>query len=174
MRIVKSHGGFLRVESEAGQGTTFEVFLPRAVEASLEPAHAPTGDLPRGGGELILVADDERAIRSLVAEGLAAQGYRVLTAANGEEAVHVFHQHSGEIRLVITDSAMPGMDGRGVISEIRKLRADLPVILASGDSPVENRCAGEGILLLGKPYSLEEVLTAVHRLLGHKSRAQAS
>jgi CheY-like chemotaxis protein len=90
----------------------------------------------------------------------------VFTAANGEEALQLFRQRAAEIRLVITDSAMPVMDGPRSIAEIRKLRADLPIILASGEAQVENGPAAKDILLLSKPFSLEEIVRAVHRMLG--------
>ena len=133
MRLVKSHGGFLRVESEPGQGTSFEVFLPRATEARAVEAAAVATELPRGHGELILVADDEKAIRELVTSELTAFGYRVLAATNGAEAVALFRQHAGEVRLFITDQAMPVMDGSHAIAELRQLKPGLPVILTSGE-----------------------------------------
>jgi PAS domain S-box-containing protein len=165
LRIVKAHGGFLRVESEPGQGTTFEVFLPRASEAvpaQLKPALNVSA---LGRGEVILVVDDEQAIRDLVAESLSVHGYRVLTAANGEEAVRLFRRHEREVRLLVTDSAMPVMDGPKTILQLRKLRPDLPIILASGEAQVENGAPTHGIFLLSKPFSLEELLAAIHHLL---------
>ena len=165
LRIVKGHGGFLRLESEPGQGTTFEVFLPRAAEAVAPTVTAATASLPRGNGELILIADDEQAIRDLLADGLVAQGYRVLTAANGEAAIQLFRQHTGEVRLLITDSGMPVMDGPLAIRQIHQLRPDLPVILASGESQVENVTTEPDVEVLCKPFSLEEILTSINRAL---------
>jgi CheY-like chemotaxis protein len=165
LRIVKTHAGFLRVESELGQGTTFEIFLPRAPETAAPSAPINIAELPRGNGETILVVDDEQAIRDLVSEGLAAHGYHVFTAANGEEALQMLRKQGAGIRLLFTDSAMPVMDGPRLIAEARKLDLDLPVILASGESKIENGESNRGILLLSKPFSLEEILISVHRLL---------
>ena len=165
LRIVKGHGGFLRLESEPGQGTTFEVFLPRAAEAVAPAVTTATASLPRGNGELILIADDEQAIRELLADGLMAQGYRVLTAANGEEAIQFFRQHIGEVRLLITDSGMPVMDGPLAIRQIRQLRPDLPVILASGETQIENGSSEPDVEVLCKPFSLEEILASINRAL---------
>jgi len=161
LRIVKAHGGFLRVESEAGQGTTFEVFLPRATEVEAVEAAVAVEKLPRGAGELILVADDEEAIRELVAAELTAFGYRVLTATNGAEAVAQFRAHASEVRLFITDSAMPVMDGHQAVAELQKIRPGLPVILTSGEVDVAKTSA----VVVNKPFALEELLGAIHRIL---------
>jgi len=162
-RIVKAHGGFLRVESEPGAGTTLEVLLPRATTiAPVETASVPK-DLPRGNGELILVADDEQAIRDLMKSELKSFGYRVLSAANGAEAVGLFREHSDDVQLFITDNAMPVMDGRQAIAELRALRPRLPVILTSGEGgPQISGDATE----LNKPFALEELLGAIRRSLG--------
>ncbi len=161
LRIVKAHGGFLRVESEAGQGTTFEVFLPRATEVVAVETAGPVEKLLRGAGELILVADDEKAIRELIAAELTAFGYRVLTATNGAEAVAQFRAHAEEVRLFITDSAMPVMDGHQAVAELRKLRPGLPVILTSGELEADK---ADGVAV-SKPFALEELLSAIHKLL---------
>ena len=164
LRIVKSHGGFLRVESEAGQGTTFEVFLPRAHEAAPVDAARPVTALPRGSGETILVADDEQAIRELVAAELTLAGYHVLTASNGAEAVALFRLQASEVRLLISDGAMPVMDGPHAIAEVRRLQPGLPVILTSGEV-LEDLEKTEGVVVVNKPFALEEILGAVHRSL---------
>ena len=162
LRLVKSHGGFLRVESEVGQGTSFEVFLPRAEEVTPVEIPAPAKPLPRGQGEIILVADDEIAIRELVAAELVAFGYRVLKAANGAEAVGLFRAHATEVRLFITDGAMPVMSGMEAIAELRRLEPGLPVILTSAEAEPE---MGAGIFAVPKPFALEELLAAIQRSL---------
>jgi len=161
---VEAHGGFLRVESELGHGTAFEVFLPQAPE--IAPVGVPTSaaELPRGQGELILLADDEKAIRDLVSSELVSFGYRVLTSTNGAEAVTLFKQHTGEIRLFITDNAMPVMDGHHAVVEVRRLKPALPIILTTGEAAAEGDEL-EGALVLNKPFALEELLLAVKRSL---------
>ena len=164
LRIVKAHEGFMRVASAAGEGTTFEIFLPRATESASAPAPVAT-DIPRGRGELILVVDDERAVRELVGDGLLAHGFRALIAANGDEAIELFNRHREEIRVLLTDNAMPLRDGAQTIAALRSAKPTLPVILASADPELETRAEGGRINFLRKPFSLEELLTAVARAL---------
>ncbi|TAL06033.1 MAG: CHASE2 domain-containing protein, partial [Verrucomicrobia bacterium] len=165
MRLVKSHGGFLRVESEPGQGTSFEIFLPRAVTLAPVAQSTRAVELPRGRGELILVADDERAIRELLVSELGSFGYRVLAAQDGAEAVQLFREHAGEVRLLLTDGEMPVLDGPRAIAEIRSLRADLPVVLASGEADDGEASDRHGIARLRKPFSLDEVLKLIREKL---------
>ena len=98
----------------------------------------------------------------LVASELREYGYRVLTAANGAEAVTLFRQHAEDFRLLITDNSMPVMNGARAIIEIRQLRADLPVIIASGEGSADEP---KNILELAKPFALTELLAAVSRSL---------
>ena len=131
-RIVKAHEGFFSVQSQVGDGTTFEVYLPRLSEVASEAATNAV-EAPRGRGQLILIADDEEGVRELLRRSLEDHGYRVLAAANGAEAVSQFREHSAEVMLLITDQSMPVMDGARAIATIRETRADLPVIVLSGD-----------------------------------------
>ena len=162
LRIVKAHDGFLQVESEPGQGTTFEVFLPRA--EAMEPAVMPAteAELPRGNGELLLIADDEQVIRELMTAELTAFGYRVVVAGNGAEAVTLFKQHAAEVKLFITDNSMPVMDGLQAVGELRRISATLPVILTSGETSTP---LPEGVGVLNKPFTLEDLMRAVRRSL---------
>ena len=131
-RIVKAHEGFFSVQSQVGDGTTFEVYLPRLSEVASEAATNAV-EAPRGRGQLILIADDEEGVRELLRRSLEDHGYRVRAAANGAEAVSQFREHSAEVMLLITDQSMPVMDGARAIATIRETRADLPVIVLSGD-----------------------------------------
>ncbi len=157
VRILQAHGGFLRVESEPGHGTSFEVFLACAPEFIVEEKAQAVENLLRGHGELILLADDEQALCELVAAELTEFGYRVITAANGAEAVTLYRQHAAEVRVLITDNSMPLMTGPQAIAEIRKLNPKLPVILASG----EGGAGLAGVMELEKPFALADLLNMV-------------
>jgi PAS domain S-box-containing protein len=164
VRIVRGHGGFISVKSEIGVGTTFDIYLPRAEPAAAvqpDTVDAVASTQP-GRGELILFIDDDRSAREMVAPTLTEHGYRVLTAANGAEALGLLGQHEREIRLVLTDVAMPVMDGLEMMQQLHSRRPDLPVVLMSGTfdvekSPLPARAAG----FLGKPFRLEQLLAAI-------------
>jgi len=160
-RLVKAHHGFLRVESEPNQGTAFEIFLPRATETT-KPAEPHSITLARGNGETILIADDEQAIRELLTAELTSAGYRVLTASNGAEALALLRKHGGEIKLFVTDGAMPVMDGLSAVAALRKTHPALPVILTSGEA---EKTEGQHIAVVHKPFSLDDILASIQQNL---------
>ena len=131
--IVKSHGGFVHLQSVEGKGTSFSVYLPATTRLPQtdEVATENTG-LPRGNGELILVVDDEEAIRLVAQRTLERFGYRVVVACNGAEALALYVRHEGEIAAVLTDMAMPVMDGPALIAALLKMNPGVRIIGSSG------------------------------------------
>ncbi len=133
MAVVKSHEGIVNVYSEPGKGTTFNVYLPAMELSSQTRSEQPEEiSLPRGKGETILVVDDEASILVITGQTLQAFGYRVLTATDGADAVAVYAQHKDEIAVVLTDMAMPIIDGPATIHALRRINPAVKIIAASG------------------------------------------
>lgn len=169
--IVKSHGGFVDVESEEGEGTTFRVYVPTAPPESTRDGEQEQVDLEHGSGETILLVDDEEFILDTAAETLEEAGFSVLTAANGRLAIDLFKEKADEIDLVITDLMMPEVDGVETIREIRRRREDVPIIAASGmaiDRSQEAIDTGAA-LFVSKPFTAEKLLSAINEVLPQKA-----
>ncbi|MBI3416215.1 MAG: response regulator, partial [Verrucomicrobia bacterium] len=161
-RIVANHGGFVSVKSEAGAGTAFEIYLPRAEVTSPPEPQDVLAELPRGRGELILFIDDERALREMMAASLVEYGYQVATASNGAEALLLLNRHGHDVRLVVSDLSMPMMNGVTLLATLRARRPDLPVVLMSGELDARKANATDGVAaFLAKPFRLEQLLAAV-------------
>jgi len=162
--IVKSHGGFLTVQSEVGVGTTFSVFLPASQDANAGAAEKEETPISGGKNELVLVVDDEAPIREALVRTLTANGYRAYTAEDGSDALALYFQRRSEISLVITDIAMAQMDGVALVRSLRKLDPNVRVIASSGHFQKENMVVLEGLgvkTFLDKPYTADKLLRAV-------------
>lgn len=164
--IMKRHEGFITVHSEVGRGTEFKCYFPAATEASEETV-AESISLPPGNGECILIVDDEEAILAIMRSTLENYGYQVLTAGSGLEAIARFTPNSDAVHLIITDLAMPFMDGRAVIQALRKIRSDVKIIVASGsEKEVEDlRKDIRTDAFIPKPFTNEILLKIVHQVL---------
>ncbi|HVT71509.1 MAG TPA: PAS domain S-box protein [Lacunisphaera sp.] len=172
--IVKSHGGFLAVNSDGRSGTTFRVHLPASPGGVPLEAQPPANVEARGHNELILVVDDEKMISDLITRALTRNGYRVIAAANGSEAIKLFIQHQGAVSLVLTDMMMPVMGGIELIQSLRVLNPGLRIIALSGleQGGRKGGLAGLGVAeIVGKPFAAGDLLAAVERVLASPAAA---
>ena len=168
MAIVKSHGGFIRVDGGSGAGARFGLYLPAHAAALIAAAPDPLSRLPRGKGESILVVDDEEPIRSITRQTLEAFGYHVLLAADGAEAVAIYAQHQGNIDVVLTDMMMPVMDGAATIEALTRMNPRVRIIGASGLAAEGHglKAAADALIhFLPKPYTAATLLTAIRSAL---------
>jgi CheY-like chemotaxis protein len=164
--IVKSHGGFINVQSRHNHGSCFKVYLP-AQTAALPAAEVQgknTG-IFRGNNELILVVDDEAPVRNIARQTLEMFGYRVVTAGDGAEAVSCYARQKDEIALVLLDMMMPVMDGPATIQALTKINPKIKIVAASGFTKEGHLTSPTIRAFLPKPYTAETMLNAIHQAL---------
>jgi CheY-like chemotaxis protein len=164
--IVKQHQGFIDVETEVGKGTTFTIYLPLAEGVRPDAEVEMEGRPPRGRGETILVVEDAARLRRAIKRGLESVNYRVVTAANAEEALEV--QRREAVDLVVTDIVMPDRSGKTLLRDLRSEAPDLKVIamtghvLNAGSPPLELAGFTD---LIRKPFSIEDLAVVVRDAL---------
>jgi CheY-like chemotaxis protein len=164
--FVKQSGGDVAVESEVGRGATFRLYLP-LVEAPPPgtPDRAGTqGDRPSGGGQRILVVEDNAEVGRFSTQLLQDLGYETTWAANAREALDLLQERSGRFDAVFSDVVMPGMSGVEFGHEVRRLYPGLPVLLTSGYSHVLASEGPQGFELLHKPYAVEDLSRMLRRM----------
>jgi signal transduction histidine kinase len=165
--IVKQSEGQIAVYTEPGHGTTFKVYLPCCEEPISELRRVPTPEPPPGAGTVLLV-EDEDDVRTLTRRALARQGYRVLEARHGVEALKVWEQHRGTIDLMVSDLVMPEMNGGELARRLLQERPDLKVLFLSGYSDgavLRANLLEEGRAFLQKPFTPRVLARKVHELL---------
>jgi PAS domain S-box-containing protein len=169
--IVRQHRGNIKVESAPGRGTTFRVLFPASEKPAVQAGADGEPAAWQGTGTILLV-DDEAPVRNVATKMLERCGFSVLIASDGYEAVEQFRKHSAEIACVLLDLAMPRMDGEETYKELRRLRRDVPIVLASGYSAfdVQNRFPDGGLAgFIEKPYELQQLGATLREVLLGKS-----
>lgn len=166
--IIKSHGGFMKVESQFGCGSQFTFFVPAVTTAENKETAAGRPALPTGAGQHILVVDDEETVLAITRATLENFGYTVSTASSGPESVATFADHRNDIALVLLDLAMPFMDGIATSVALRKIKPAVPIIITSGlaeqrDEDTDRRIKAASFL--PKPFTAETLLAHVHTVL---------
>ncbi len=171
LSIVKGHKGVLDVHSEVGKGTQFRIYLPTIESEKEAQAQREIQEALQGNGELILVVDDDAIVREIATITLEASGYKVITAADGTEALGLYGKHQSDIRLVITDMDMPVMDGATFVRVLRKMSPKVAIVGSSGSSDrsglKELEASGMNVFL-PKPYTSEILLRLVYETLHQK------
>jgi CheY-like chemotaxis protein len=166
--IVKQNSGLINVESEPGKGTTFKLYLPRAVGEVPDAQAARVAPEPRGHGETILLVEDEPAMLAVGAETLADLGYSVLIAGRPSEALKAAQAHAGEIQLLITDVVMPEMNGKDLAARLAESRPGMRCLFVSGytaDVIATRGVLDEGVRFLQKPFSRRDLAVKVREAL---------
>jgi two-component system, cell cycle sensor histidine kinase and response regulator CckA len=170
--VVKNHGGFINVYSEPGKGTVVNIYLPTGAAAERSAVRS-LGEVQRGGGELVLVIEDEQMVRDLTRDLLEKLGYRVVTAVDAESGIDAFLEQRDDIAVVLLDLIVPGGGGES-FRRIREAHPEIPIILVSGYSRsyVDALIMGsEPVSFIQKPYSMADLASAVHDILHPRSGA---
>jgi signal transduction histidine kinase/ActR/RegA family two-component response regulator len=166
--LVEQHEGHMDVTTKIGEGTTFTVYLPVLLEPQLKVPVLETQVVARGQGEVLLLVEDNAALREALADSLELLDYRVLKAANGREALVIMEQHADEIALVLTDAVMPKMGGQALFQALKQRGLTLPVVMLTGH-PMENELENlkaQGLAgWLFKPPDMEQLAELLAQVL---------
>jgi PAS domain S-box-containing protein len=166
--IVKQSGGTVEVYSEVGLGTTFKIYLPRIMEQVSSHTPVPAHSLMPRGTETILLAEDEEEVRVTIRLALESQGYTVLIARNGEEALQIFQKHRGPIHLLVSDLVMPKMSGHQLAERLVSLQPNIKILYISGyadDTIVRHGVLETDTAFVQKPFSLTILARKVREVL---------
>lgn len=176
--IIRGHGGFMKVYSQLGQGSNFKFLLPARLRIGPPaPEDCDSPPAPAMTGGLVLVIDDEEAVRDVVASMLTARKYEVICAADGEEGLALFRDHRHEIQVVLLDLNMPKMGGDATLTEILRIDPDARVVMTSGynEQDTVQHFAGRGLAgFLQKPFVTKELLAKIQGIIESKAKAAGS
>lgn len=166
--IIKNHQGHLACSSRPHMGTTFSIYLPVIDAIAQEETAAMEEPIRQGGGETLLVVDDEPFLRDLAKDMLSKNGYTILTAGSGEEGLCIYADHKNAIALIILDLIMPGMGGKQCMTEILKLDPAAKVLISSGytmDDPKRDATLSKARGYIPKPYNFREMLRTIREVI---------
>jgi CheY-like chemotaxis protein len=164
--FVKQIGGYIWVESEPGRGSTFTIYLPITNEATPKDAPTPVAEAPGPGSGTILLVEDEESLRTLTRNILEENGYVVLEACNGTQAVEIAREYSSSIDVLLTDMVMPGMNGRAVAERVSQLYPAIKVAYMSGYTGMSKReAANFNAVLIAKPFTRNVLLQKLSEAL---------
>jgi CheY-like chemotaxis protein len=169
---VKQSGGHIKIYSEAGEGTTVRIYLPRLVGHSDTKEEIKTDPGRARPGECVLVVEDDADVRAYVVETLQRLGYQVLEAADGESALALMDRHDRNIELLLTDVVMPGMNGRKLAEEAKRRRPELRVLFMTGYSRnaiVHQGRLDPGVDLIQKPLTGPQLAAMVRTVLDSRA-----
>jgi two-component system cell cycle sensor histidine kinase/response regulator CckA len=166
--IVKQSGGHVAVESEPRRGTTFKIYLPRDPQGAGTIQSTVTPRTCLNGTETVLLVEDEEGVRSLARTVLTQQGYRVLEASNGIDALRICEEYKDTIHLVATDDVMPQMSGRDLVERLQVQRTNIKVLYMSGytdDAIMRHGVLNAEVPFLQKPYTPDMIAQTVRAAL---------
>jgi CheY-like chemotaxis protein len=167
--IIKAHEGYIDVDSRKGHGTTFSIYLPASKKEALKTARA-TDTIVRGT-ETVLLADDEEAVRQASQDLLETMGYQVFVAKDGQEATQLYKEKQDEIDIVLLDIVMPNMGGREAYEALKKINADVKVLLLSGysiDGLATEILERGANAFIQKPFSMKELSGKMREVLDER------
>lgn len=163
--IVKQSSGFIWVSSEVGLGTIFEMYFPRIYEHFTKPSQPQVLAVAPKVSETILLVEDERSLRDAICLFLQSNGYRVLAAAGGAEAIGIIEQHPGTVDVILTDLVMSEMDGVEVANAVARHYPHINIMYMSGYTDRAEELLGAGVALLKKPFGLSELASRLRSVL---------
>ncbi len=170
--IIKNHGGHISCQSAPGTGTTFQIHLPAIAAAAPQDAEVQEDPIQKGEGETVLVVDDEVFLRDLAKDMLSANGYNILIAASGEEALEIYRKEGTKIAIILLDLIMPGMGGKNCLAEMLKLNPGVKVLIASGfslDEPGKDPILIKAKGFIQKPYNFRKMLGRMREVIDRKN-----